>query len=81
MTTLVFLSINTPITDAKNTPVEPTKAFKTIVSYITEALPFLITTISYEPQTTILQLEYLKRDIIDVVITYKSDMPHPKNPF
>ena len=81
MTTLVSVSINTSITDATNTPVDPTKALKTIVFYITEALLFLIAIISYELKTTILQLEYLKQDLIDAAITYKSDMPHPNKAF
>ena len=57
MTILVAVPRNTPITDVTNTPVEATEVFKTIVSNITEALPFLTTPISYEPETVLLHLE------------------------
>ena len=51
MDVLVAVTSNTPITYANNTPVDPTEAFKTIVSDIIESLPFLIAPISYEPET------------------------------
>ena len=56
MTILVDVPINTPILDANNTPVDPIEALKTTVSNITEALPFLIAPIYYEPKTMLLQL-------------------------
>ena len=77
MTILVAVPRNTPITDVTNTPVEATEAFKTIVSNITEALPFLIAPISYEPETVLLHLEYLKQELIDAATTYKSYVSHP----
>ena len=53
-TTLVAVTINSPISDAKNNPFEPTEAFKTIVYNITEAVRFIIAPISYELKTVIL---------------------------
>ena len=77
MTILVDVPRNTPIPDATNTPVEPTEVFKTIVSDITEALTFLIETISHEPETGLLQMEEIKQDPIDDTTTYKEDIPNP----
>ena len=42
MTILYDVPRNTPIPDANNTSVEPTEVLKSIVSDITEALPFLV---------------------------------------
>ena len=42
MTILFDVTINTPIPDDTNNPVEPTEAFKTTVYDITESLPFLV---------------------------------------
>ena len=77
MTILVVIHDNTRIPEYTNTPVEPAEAFKTIVSDITEALPFLIAPISYEPKTVLLHLEYLKQELIDASATYKSSLTHP----
>ena len=60
-TILSDVSSKTPISDATNTPVEPTGEFKTIVSDRTEALFFLISPIYYEPQNVLLILEDLKQ--------------------
>ena len=53
---LVAVPSNTPITDAINTPVDPTEAFKTIFSDITEYLLFRIAPLSCETKTVLLQL-------------------------
>ena len=48
-TDLVAALSNTPIPDANNAPVYPDEAFKIVVSDITDALPYIIAPISYEP--------------------------------
>ena len=77
-TVLVYVPSNTPIPYATNPPIEPTEEFKTIVSYITESFPFPIAPILYEPKTFLLQLEYLKQDLIGDASTYKSAVYHSK---
>ena len=69
MTILVDVPSNTPIPDATNTPVDPTEAFKNTVSDVTEALPFIISPIPYEPETVLLHLEDLKQELIDAAAT------------
>ena len=78
MIILVAFSSKNPIPDTKNTPVNPTEAFKRIFSDITEALLFLIAHISYEPKTLLLRLEYPKQDLIIAAANHKVDVPHPK---
>ena len=78
MTIIVAITINTPIPDATNTPVDTTEAFKTIVSDITDTLPYLIAPFSYEPKTVLIQLEDLKKELIDTAATYKAALTHPK---
>ena len=77
MTLIVAVPRNKLIPDATNTPVEPTEVFKTIVSNITESLTFLVEIISYEPKTVLLQLEDLKKKLIDAAANYKAVVPHP----
>ena len=77
MTTLVAAPRNTIISDATNNPVDPTEAFKITVSDITKSLPFLNTLISFESVTVLLQIEYLKQELIDADTTYKSAAAHP----
>ena len=71
------MTINTLIPDSVHTPFYPPEAFKPIVSDITEALLFLISPISYEPKTVLLNLEYLKQKTVDAAATYKSSAPRP----
>ena len=78
-TTILFsVTIDNTIPDSTNIPVQPTEAFKNIISYITEALPFLIAPISYEPETVLLHLEYINQDIIVTTATYKSSVPYTR---
>ena len=77
MTILVSTPSNTPIPDATIPPVDPTEEFKTIVSEITDALPYLISPISHEPETVLLLMEFLKQELIDSAATYKAAVPLP----
>ena len=77
-TLLVAVPSKTSNPDDTNTPVDPTEAFKNIFSDITESLPFLISTISYEPRTMFLQLEDVKQGLIIAAATYKAAVPHQK---
>ena len=72
------MTINTLIPDSVHTPFYPPESFKPIVSDITEALLFLISPISYEPETMRLQLEDLIQELIDAAATYEAAVPHPK---
>ena len=76
-TILVHFHINTPTPDTTNTPVEPTEVFKSIFSDINYSFPHFVNTISYEPQTMILQLEVLKQELIDAAANYKTAVSHP----
>ena len=76
-TIIVAFPTKTPIPDATNTPVDPNESFKTIVSDITEALPFLISPISYKPVTVLLHMEYFKQEIIGAAANYKASVTHP----
>ena len=69
---------NTPIPVATNNSVDPTEALKTVIKNTIEAIPFLIAPISYEPETVLLQLEYLKQELNYDSANYKSAVPHPK---
>ena len=69
-------SRNNPIPEANNNPVDPTEVFKTIVYDIIEAIPFLISSIPYEPKTVLLQLEDIKQEPNNSDTKYKSVVPH-----
>ena len=71
ITILVAVPSNIPVPDSTNTPFDPTEAFKTIVSEITYTLPYLIAPISYEPETVLPQMEFIKKGLIDATNTYK----------
>ena len=73
-----FLPINNPIPDATSTLVDPTRAFKIIISDITEDLPFLVLPISYESENVLHQMEDHEQKLINAVATYKSTVPHTK---
>ena len=70
-TILVTFPINTSVTDATNTPVDPTKALKTTVSNITAVIPFIIALIYHETQTVLPQMEDLKQELTDPSVNYK----------
>ena len=80
-TIIIFAATsNSPIPGATTTPVDTTDALKKIISGFTEELPFLIATISYEPETVLLQLEDLNQELINAADIYKAAMPHQKIP-
>ena len=81
ITVLFSFPSNTPIPDATITLVDPTEEFKKIVSDITEALLFLVAPFSYEPETVILQMEYLNQELTNATATYKAYFLTQKNPF
>ena len=59
------------------TLIEPTGAFKNAVNDIIEAIPYLTTSMSYEPEMTILQLEEPCQELKVAASTYQISMPHP----
>ena len=79
-TILVAVCSTNTIPDATNTLVEPYEVFKTIISDITEFLTFLISPIYYETESVLLQMEYTKKELIDVADNYKASMYHLKKP-
>ena len=66
---LVAVRRNTSIHDTTNTPFDTTEALKTIISSITESLPFLVVPISYETKTVLLNMEYLNQELINASAT------------
>ena len=68
---------NKILPDSTNYPVDPTKGFKTIVSYIIESLPLLISPIYYEPKTVLLQRGDIKQELINASAAYKTSVPYP----
>ena len=79
-TILVSFPNNIPIPDTTNSPVEPIKEFKTTVPNNTDTLFYLISLIYHEPETMIIQLEVIKKEMIGAADTYKAAALLPKKP-
>ena len=81
LTTIIDISSTVPSNTvppvATNTSVDPTEAFKLIFNDIIEAIPLLIETISYEPETLPLQLEKFNHKLNYAATNYKDAVPHP----
>ena len=60
-----------------NTPIEPTEAFKNTVKDIIEAISYITASMSYEPETVLLQLAELWQELKFASSAYKFSMPYP----
>ena len=77
-TTILYLtfsaSSNTPIPVSANTSVETTETFKSVVIYIIESTPLLISPMFYENETVLVHKEDIKKELNDAAANYQADV-------
>ena len=68
---------NTPTLVPTNTSIDPTMALKNTVNDIIEAIPYLTASMSYEPETVLLRLAELWKELKLAASAYQAVVPHP----